>query len=347
LGTVEEFPTKAEIEPERVAWMQKVNAAQRSSCPVITLVDFVEHYYLPWVKTERRASTYKGYAEIWRNHLAARVGSIRLRDFRTVDASRTLRAVAEDCEAGRPRGKNTLNNIKSMLSSVFTHARNEGEYDGANPVQGARIPRNVAEPGETHAYGLAQIQRILDVLPLLPRAVLAVASLAGLREGELRRLDWRDWRHEALEVRRSVWKSTVNAPKTLASAQAVPVIPFLAKILSQYRASMHDPAAGTMFHNGDGRCMDMDKLAQRVIRPAVKAIGLPWYGWHGFRRGIASNLYQLGANDKIVQRILRHAKPHVTRERYIKAFDPQVLEAMGRLQAALDFQRPATGQQQN
>jgi len=33
----------------------------------------------------------------------------------------------------------------------------------------------------------------------------------------------------------------------------------------------------------------------------------------------------LGANEKIVQRILRHAKPHVTKDRYIKAFDPAVL----------------------
>jgi integrase len=88
-----------------------------------------------------------------------------------------------------------------------------------------------------------------------------------------------------------------------------------------------------MFHHGNGERMDMDKLAQRVIRPAVEAIGLQWYGWHGFRRGIASNLYALGANEKTVQRILRHAHPHVTKERYIKTFDPSVIEAMERLQA--------------
>jgi integrase len=96
--------------------------------------------------------------------------------------------------------------------------------------------------------------------------------------------------------------------------------------------------------------MDMDKLAQRVIRPAVEASGLPWYGWHGFRRGIASNLYELGANEKIVQRVLRHAKPHVAKDRYIKAFDPAVLEAMQRMQAVVDGlvqQWPAVGQQQN
>ena len=89
--------------------------------------------------------------------------------------------------------------------------------------------------------------------------------------------------------------------------------------------------------------------AQRVIRPAVEAIGLPWYGWHGFRRGIASNLYELGANEKIVQRILRHANPHVTKDRYIKAFDPAVLDAMQRMQATVDVleKSPAVVQQMN
>jgi len=100
---------------------------------------------------------------------------------------------------------------------------------------------------------------------------------------------------------------------------------------------MHHPTSGVMFHHGNGKRMDMDKLAQRVIRPAVEAIGLEWYGWHGFRRGVASNLYALGADEKIVQRILRHAHPHVTKERYIKAFDPAVMEAMERLQATVEL----------
>jgi len=93
----------------------------------------------------------------------------------------------------------------------------------------------------------------------------------------------------------------------------------------------------------------MDKLAQRVIRPAVEAIGLPWFGWHGFRRGLSYNLYELGANEKIVQRILRHANPHVTNDRYIKVFDPAALEAMQRMQAAAGVleKSPAVVQRMN
>jgi integrase len=223
-----------------------------------------------------------------------------------------------------------------VLSGVFTYAKNEGAFDGSNPVQGATIPGNAREPEETYAYNLVQILRILDALPLLPKAVVATAAFAGLREGELRGLEWPDYAGDQLAVNRSIWKGIVNPPKTRASRQPVPVIPKLARILDEYRASMHNPATGVIFHNGGGECLDMEKLARCVIRPAVEAIGLPWYGWHGFRRGIASNLYELGANEKIVQRILRHAKPHVTKERYIKAFDPAVLDAMRRLQATVD-----------
>lgn len=106
--------------------------------------------------------------------------------------------------------------------------------------------------------------------------------------------------------------------------------------LLNYRISMGNPATGVMFHSGDGNPMDLDKLARRVIHPLVRSYGMEWYGWHGFRRGIASNLYELGADEKVVQRILRHAKSHVTKERYIKAFDPAVLAAMRKLETSLD-----------
>jgi integrase len=343
LGSVGKYPTKSVIEPVRAAFMQKVNSGLVIAEESMTLCEFVESIYLPWVQTELRASTQKGYEEIWTNHISKRVGHLRLREFRTVDASRMLRGIAVDHNLTN----SSLQHIKSVLSGIFTHAKNEGAFDGANPVQGALIPNSARESGETYAYNLAQILRILGVLPLLPRAVVATASLAGLRESELRGLEWPDYTEGLLAVNRSAWREFVNKPKTRASQQPVPVIPKLATILEAYQASMHHPSTGVMFHHGAGERMDMDKLAQRVIRPAVEAIGLQWYGWHGFRRGIASNLYVLGASDKTVQRVLRHARPHVTKERYIKTFDPSVFEAMERLQATVEVleQSPAIGQQ--
>ena len=108
--------------------------------------------------------------------------------------------------------------------AIFTHAKNEGAFDGANHVQGTRIPNNAREPAETYAYNLAQICRILEFLPLLSGAVVATAAFAGLRSGELRGLEWTDYSGDALNVKRSVWRTLVNQPKTRASAKPVPVI---------------------------------------------------------------------------------------------------------------------------
>jgi hypothetical protein len=44
----------------------------------------------------------------------------------------------------------------------------------------------------------------------------------------------------------------------------------------------------------------------------------------------------MGAPDKVVQRILRHSRPHVTKERYIKVFDRTVLEAAEKLQMRIE-----------
>jgi hypothetical protein len=109
--------------------------------------------------------------------MSDRVGQIRLREFRTVDASRMLKAIADEHDLS----KTTLQHIKSVLSAIFSHAKNEGAFDGVNPVQDARIPRNAREARETFAYNLIQIRSILSVLPLLPKAAIATASFGTSR----------------------------------------------------------------------------------------------------------------------------------------------------------------------
>jgi integrase len=243
LGSVTDYPFESHIKPRLAEFMCSLNAGNFSPEPGITLGEFVERIYLPYL-SEKRASTKKGYEEIWDNHISDRVGHIQLRKFRTVNASRMLKAIADENDLS----KTTLQHIKGVLSGIFTHARNEGAFDDANPVQGARIPTNAREPDETYAYNLAQICRILEFLPLLPKAVIATAAFAGLRRGELRGLEWTDYSGDALNVKRSVWKAVVNQPKTRASAKPVPVIRQLAEILDTYRTSMGNPQSGVMFH---------------------------------------------------------------------------------------------------
>ena len=175
LGSSKDFRSISDVERSRASFMQTVNRDRLSANSRITLTAFVEGAYLPWTKEELRASTSKGHHEIWINHIRDHVGGLQLREFRTVDASRMVRAIAKENDLT----KTTLQHIKSVLSTIFTYAKNEGAFDGANPVDGVLIPRHAKEPGETHAYELAQVLQILECLPLLEKSLVATAALAG------------------------------------------------------------------------------------------------------------------------------------------------------------------------
>jgi integrase len=122
-----------------------------------------------------------------------------------------------------------------------------------------------------------------SAFPLLERSLVATGALAGLRQGELRGLEWTDYTGTELVIKRSIWMSVVNLPKTRASRDSVPVIPALAKILDEYRKSMGNPEVGVVFHSGDGRPICVDKLGRRVIRRALE--GIRCRGTAGTRSG--------------------------------------------------------------
>jgi len=91
---------------------------------------------------------------------------------------------------------------------------------------------------------------------------------------------------------------------------------------------------GYIFHGDTGRPLVLANLVRREIRPALKAVGLRWKGWHGFRRGLATTLYQLGSPGKIIQSVLRHAHLNTTMAFYVKPVQAESHKAMAKLEAA-------------
>jgi integrase len=77
--------------------------------------------------------------------------------------------------------------------------------------------------------------------------VVALAGLTGLREGEIRGLQWQDYDGEYLNVCRSVWRTHVHNPKSDASMDKVPVIPSLRKILDEYQQIVPNASTDWIF----------------------------------------------------------------------------------------------------
>jgi hypothetical protein len=77
------------------------------------------------------------------------------------------------------------------------------------------------------------------------------------------------------------------------------------------------------------------KLARREIVPDFRKKGLPWHGWHAFRRGLATNLRAIAIPDDVIQRILRHSDIGTTQEHYAKTLPVTVRKAMSKLDRSL------------
>ena len=73
--------------------------------------------------------------------------------------------------------------------------------------------------------------------------------------------------------------------------------------------------------------------------PFVRDNAFPrWHGWHAFRRGIATNLHQLGVADKDIQAILRHSNIGITMNIYVKSVAESQVDAMDLLGEEFDKQ---------
>ncbi len=197
---------------------------------------------------------------------------------------------------------------------------------------------------------------MLMVLPEPARTIVMTAGYTGLRKGELRGIRWEDYKDGQIHVSQSVWNGHTSEPKTRKSKAPVPIIKPLADALRAYAEREGKPANGPIFRASNGKPLNLDNIARRVIIPALqvrsvcrqakadhKADGhafeldqtLPkWHGWHSFRRGLATNLNRLGVDDKTIQAILRHSNIATTMNIYVKSVSESQVEAMQRLENA-------------
>jgi integrase len=280
---------------------------------------FIEHTYFTHIDKEARlaASTIYGYKHIFKKHLKSRLAITRLCDFRTATGQALLDRISQETGLSHT----SLKHIKWFLVAALNYAKQVDalQCDG-NPMEYTSVPAG-AETSETAAYSLDEINSMLDALADEPvaSAVLATAAFTGLRRSELRGLRWEDLRDNQLFVTRTVWNTSErDKTKTADSKAPVPVLPILAKLLDTYRNGF--PSEGYIFAGPkSGRSLNLANLARRVIVPTLKEAEVQcWSGWHGFRRGLATNLYQLGVDEATIQAILRHADVKTTRKHYIK-----------------------------
>jgi hypothetical protein len=90
---------------------------------------------------------------------------------------------------------------------------------------------------------------------------------------------------KVLNIRRSVRRSHLKyEAKTHEDEEDPGVVPIIESLRVVLDAIKPKNASGRMFPNTIGRALDLDNLADRVIKPILKANGLKRKGWHAGMR---------------------------------------------------------------
>ncbi len=321
-----------DVREEQKRFMVRINGSRKAPECNFDLKSFARKVWLPSIEGRLSASTLHCYRYYWNRVLEPRAGALSLRDFSTPVAQRLLDEIARQ---NPEMTKTTLHKLKSMLSAIFKLAIQQDYRNGPNPLRETSLPR-ARESGETIAYNLDTVLAMLRIVPEPSRTVIAVAAFAGLRRGEIEGLRWEAYDGDTLKVTRAMWQGIEGEPKSRYSKAAVPVVSPLRGFLDQHRLRRGNAETGIMFETRNGTPLSMNNLLNDQIRPALDPAKIPWSGFHAFRRGLATNLHDLGVDDLTVQRILRHGDVSTTRRCYIKTLPEQSVAAMKKLETLID-----------
>jgi len=328
--------TRRSVEPLAQSLLEPINKTP-ASYVAIRLGEFAEGVYFPHLETKRRPSTLRGYKQMWNRYLKPRCANLVMHDAET----RTLQALIDAISAEDKLSPQTMAHIKHLVGGMFHFAIAQGHLPRGtiNPV--TFVETEVIPDFDGRAYSLEEIALMLSVLAEPSQTVVALAAFTGLRVGEIRGLNWEAYKPGdgnslgVIRVLHSVWRVRIGEPKNSRSKAAVPLIPQLEVLLERHREASGNPASGPMFANGAGKAFDLDSLYRRHMKASLKAAGIEWEGWHGFRRGLATNLERINVRESIAAIVLRHSNDRVTRKHYIKPPTLEAIAAMRRLSETL------------
>ena len=258
------YRNKADVRALADEVLRPINTGKVRPESTLTLAEYGDFHFMPHVEADLKPSTHNGYKWIWNTYIKPRAEKIPMRDFRCVDATTML----ADIHAEHGLGRQSLRHCKSVLSAVFTYAKQQGVIDGINPVMDAAIPRKAAKSKPTHAATPTEVSEMLNVLSGNAKVAVALMFFAGLRPGECRGLKWSDYDGKLLHVRRAVWNTHVSDPKTEDSIAPVPVADTLREILDEHRSTCS--GSEWILCGQTNQPLDLHNLAARTIKPTLK-----------------------------------------------------------------------------
>jgi integrase len=258
----------------------------------------------------RKSSTVSEYRGFVRVHLAPYFENKPLRKITPADIEAFM---AHKIREGKAV-KSVLNYV-GLLHGIFEFAVKQGWVD-SNPCQRVEKPkRNTGDPIKRF-LDLPELEALLrsvaqadSPMAATDRLIYLTAATAGLREGEIFGLRWRDidWLAEKIRVRQSYVKGQWTTPKSRRSTRAVPLGTRLARELeAHYQRSLFQGDDELVFcHPSRGTPLEASALLKRFKR-AMKRAGLRPARVHDLRHTFGTQMAAQGVPMRTLQEWMGH-----------------------------------------
>ena len=265
------------------------------------------------------------------------LGEMKLSEITAVTVDNLLAVLRENGspKTGKPMKASTVNQIRMVLSAVFTVAVRK-HIVGENPVISSTPVR--IDCTDRPFLDIQECRKIISLCDSLPneqvgRAILFLL-LTGLRRGELIGLIWDDidFKKQELKVSRTVFraegKTYTGTPKSNSSVRTVALGDRAMQTLTQQKKYVEKRCAENqisfssllpVFINRQCGRMSGDYL-NNCFREMMKQSGISGMHIHDLRHANASILINEGVPMKIVSEHLGHSSAQVTEQFYIHLF---------------------------
>jgi integrase len=344
--------------PVRVAqkladeYLYPLNQGQATIGSATNFRHFVEQIYNRVVLPKKAVPTQGRSAGVIRNYLLPAFGDVALRDVTMLAVEEYLGGLAK---AGKLKPE-SREKIKGVLSAVMQAAVRH-DLLARNPVRG--IEREKRQRRTKPHITPEQFERLLTIIREPYRTMVYVAVMTGLRVSELAGLRWNDIHADSITIDERYCRGDWDEPKTCDSNATISVDPsVIQRILRmkdltvnvragwsvrRYKIVKADGPTDLVFQGvHTGQPMRDGNILRRHLKPAGKAIGIPWINWRVLRTSYATWLGESGASVKDVMAQMRHARIATTMEVYVQPVPESQRRAVGKL-AEMVAQRRISG----
>lgn len=296
--------TFRQAERKRDEKMREVNGqvyTVQAQIPFESLLSLFAKNHLPDLAVPTQA-TYRSWIA---QHIAPAFTGRRLCDIKPLDIQIFL--------AGLKVAPTTRQSIRGVLSSIWGRARAWG-YQEKSPVLSPPGKKGIRRIRQKRIPAPGDVKRILDAVDEQRGLIIETLLWTGMRISECLGLRPRHFDLERCVVRieERQCRGDVGNPKSEASVRTLP----LGHLADKY--AVHLTGMGSesfVFTDKNGRPYRDNELLANYLTPRLKKLGLKWpgFGWHTFRRLLATWMDESGASLFEIMEQLGHSQPSTTK----------------------------------